>query len=83
MYKRDTEARSRTNFCRGKAISNIYSECLSVPLVIQHAPYYIVTCDLSCCTILFLRYLIKMARSFGKKVIEHKMCVLIFSTNSL
>ena len=36
-YKRDTEARSRTHFCRGKAISNTYSECVSVALVIQHA----------------------------------------------
>jgi hypothetical protein len=37
IYKRKTEARSRSHSCRRKAISIKYSECLSVPLDIQHA----------------------------------------------
>ena len=37
VYKRNTEARSRINCCRGKAIIIAYSECVSVALVIHHA----------------------------------------------
>jgi hypothetical protein len=38
MYvQRTSEARSRNNCCRGKAISITYSECISVALVNQHA----------------------------------------------
>jgi hypothetical protein len=60
MYvQRNAEARPRDPSCRGKAISIKYYECVSVALVIQHAmsifsaPYYIVTCGLSGCTIFF------------------------------
>jgi len=37
MYKRNIEARSCKHCCRRKAISIIYSECMSVALGIQHA----------------------------------------------
>jgi hypothetical protein len=49
MYKRKLEARSGNHFCRGKAISITYSECVCAALVIQHAMRmrHIVTCDLS------------------------------------
>ena len=36
---RSIEARSCNKYCSGKAISITYSECSSVALVIQHAPY--------------------------------------------
>jgi hypothetical protein len=36
-YKRNIEARSRNNFCREKATSVTYSECVSVTMVIQYA----------------------------------------------
>jgi hypothetical protein len=36
-YKRHTEARSRNNTCREKAVSITYSECVLVALCIQHA----------------------------------------------
>jgi hypothetical protein len=36
-YKSNIEPRSRNHCCRAKAIPIIYSECLSVALVIQHA----------------------------------------------
>jgi len=35
VYKGNFEARSRNNFCRGKEMSIINSECLSVALFIQ------------------------------------------------
>ena len=37
VYKHDIEGRSRNNGCRAKARSVIYSACISVALVIQHA----------------------------------------------
>jgi len=53
-----------------------------VALGMQHAlrEQHIVICGLSGCTIFFPHYLIK-GTGFEKKVTEHKMCVLIFSTN--
>jgi hypothetical protein len=36
-YKRNIQAHSRNHFSRGKAIRISYSECVSVPLNIQHA----------------------------------------------
>jgi len=45
-----------------------------------HEPYYIVICGLSGCTIIF-HIILKRERFSEKQVIEHKMCVLIFSTN--
>jgi len=38
-YKRNIEACSFNRYCCGKAISITYSECVSVALFIQHAPY--------------------------------------------
>ena len=43
--------------------------CLCGPLVIQHAPYYIVTCGLSDSTIVF--HIISKRHDFGK-VIKQK-----------
>ena len=42
MYKHNNGARSHNHCCRWKAITIQYYECVSVALVIQHAPYYIV-----------------------------------------
>jgi hypothetical protein len=56
---------------------------VSVVLVIRHAKrmrrIITVICGLSGSNIIFPRYLINGA-IFGKRVTEHKMCVLIFST---
>ena len=76
---RNTEARSLNHCCQGRAISIIYSECMSAALVNQHAmrirrnilsfvgrpalPYFF--------TLSYKRY------DFMGKVTEHEMCVLI------
>ena len=52
---------------------------LCSPACIAHAPYYIVVCGLPGYTIFSPHYLIN-GTTFEKKVIEHKMCVLISST---
>jgi len=36
-YERHSDAFSRNHWCRGKAISITYSECVAVSLVIQYA----------------------------------------------
>jgi hypothetical protein len=53
--KRNTEARSYNHCCSGKAISMVYSECVSVTLVIQRAMRmrHIVICGLSGWTVFF------------------------------
>ena len=38
-YKRNIETRLRNHCCRGKALSIMYSGCMSVALVIQHAKF--------------------------------------------
>jgi len=45
---------------------------LPYPAWKAHVPFYIVACGLSASTVFF--------QVFGVKVIEHTMCVLIFST---
>ena len=62
-----------------KLISHIQS--VFVALGFQHAMcmQHIFICGLSNSTIIFPHYLIN-CMMFEKKVIEHKMCVLIFST---
>jgi hypothetical protein len=37
MYKHNIEEHSLKEFCRGKAISGLCSECVSVAFVIHHA----------------------------------------------
>ena len=84
----NTEARSCNHCRREKATNMTYSECVSVPLAIEHAncifpaPYYIVICGLSGSTIFFhtTSYTVRFSGERDRKVIEHKTCVLIFTT---
>jgi hypothetical protein len=56
----------------------VYS-CLSYPVCIAHEPYYIAICSPSGSTTFF--HIFSKPGGFSKKkVIEHKMCVFIFST---
>jgi len=65
------------------AVEKYYIFCVSVVLVDQHAMRmrHIVICGLPRSTIFFPHYLIN-GTIFGgeKKVTQHKVCVLIFST---
>jgi hypothetical protein len=76
-YKRNIEARSRNRFCRGKTVSIVYSKCVSVSLVIQHANRMrrIILSSVACRVHhIFPHYLIN-GTIFGKKLSNIK-CVL-------
>jgi hypothetical protein len=82
MYvERNIEARSSNRCYRGKAISITYSESVSVALVMKHVKRMrrislsSVACPAPHC---HTRHDFR-----GEKVIEHKMCVLIFSATFL
>ena len=81
-YKRNIEARSRNQSCRGKAISITYSECVYEALVFQHPRRMcrIMLSSVPCRVLQYISTLSHKRYDFQKKVTEHKMCVLIFST---
>jgi hypothetical protein len=68
------------HFCSGKAVSVTYSECVFVALVIRHAMRMR---HVSCQAVQYFSTLFHNQHNFfkKKKVIEHKMCVLISFTN--
>jgi hypothetical protein len=69
----------QNNHCySGKSVIITCSKCVSAALGIQHVTHlrHIVTCGLPGSTIFF-----HASQTAVQKVIEHKMCVLNFSTN--
>jgi len=68
-----------TIFCRGKAIIIEYSECVSVALGIQHVRRMrrIILSSVPCMALPCSSTFSQTARR-SEKIMEHKMCVLIF-----
>ena len=87
MYKRNLVGRSRNYCCRGKAISIKYSLCVYayVDVIIKHAKRMRhIVLSVPCLDVPYFPTLSHERHNFRKKkVIEHKMCVLIFSTTFL
>jgi hypothetical protein len=82
MYKRNTEEHSRNHYCRENAKSFTYSECGLVTLVVQYAMR--VRRIMSSVASLVVPHFSTISHKlldFRGNVIEHKMCVLIFSTS--
>jgi len=78
-YKHNMQVRSRNQCCRGKAINITYSEYVFVALVIQHASHIFLRPIILPSDSILFSALCHKRHDFWKKIIEHKMCVLIFS----
>jgi len=75
-------ARSRNHSWRGKVIGIIYSERVFVALVILRAKRMrrFALSPVACQSLPNVPTLSHTRRDFLRKIIEHKMCVLFFST---
>jgi len=82
-YKRKTQSRSRNHCCLVKTIFITYSECVFRSLSFQHAKHtrrFMLSVFCLALTTVSSILSHKQCDFRGKKIIKHKMCVLIFST---
>jgi hypothetical protein len=82
--KRNTEARSLDHCCRGIATIIIYSECVSVALVIQHAvPMHRVALLMTCIFLPYFSTSSHQRHNVRKKNLSNTKCVVCFSLQLL
>jgi len=84
-YKHNTEARSHSHICHGKTIRITYSDGVFVALVIRHAKRLrlAILSSVASPALQYFSTLFHERHDFRKKkIIGHKMYVLIFSTTS-
>ena len=83
MYVKGTiKARSRNHCCSGKAINITHYEWLFVSLGIQHAKRmrHLVLSSVACLAVQYFFTLSHIRLIFREIVIEHKMCLIFFTT---
>jgi hypothetical protein len=80
-----TQRKWVVSYRRFGTIYRSHLEGSSSPRRMQHAKRMrrVILLSVACLSLPFFPYYLKNGTIFGKKVTEHKMCVLIFSTTSV